>query len=472
MSDIIEKLAHLRPSQLGATLPKLPKAKRRFAFVGTGGRVKMFLDPVAQRYAAEAEIVGLCDLSLVRASFQQKRLQEKFGYPSVPVYGAEDFSKMLKETNPDRVVVCTIDREHDTYIVESLRAGCGVVTEKPMTIDALKCRRILDAVAETGGSVRVAFNYRWAPGPTRVRELLAAGTIGAIRHVNMEYTLNTSHGADYFRRWHSNKEDSGGLLVHKSTHHFDLINWWIDGIPERVFAQGGLFFYGHENAVKRGDEAYTRYPRYYGHNTQEDPFAYDYSRSLIQDQEYEMALYLNGAEHETGYIRDQNVFREGIDIEDVMNVLVRYRSGTFLNYSLNAFSPYEGYRVSFTGDRGRLEYEEWHGAHILGADTTGAEHTEHAKHELRVFPHFKDPYTVKIHRLEGGHGGGDPLLQEQVIARNPPKDPYARAAGHEQGAASVLIGIAANASMASGSPVNVADLVSLRPDAHRLSQLI
>jgi predicted dehydrogenase len=447
------------------------RAPRRFAYVGTGGRVRMFLDPIPMKYSADAEIVGFCDLSQVRASYQARRLREQFGYQDVPVYRAEQFARMLAETRPDRVVVCTMDRDHDRYIVESLRAGCDVVTEKPMTISAEKCRSILEAVRETGNSVRVAFNYRWASGPTKVRELLAAGTIGKVCHVNMEYLLNTSHGADYFRRWHSQKDCSGGLLVHKSTHHFDLINWWIDAIPERVFAQGGLYFYGRENALKRGDESLTRYPRYYGENTRDDPFGYDYSRSLLQDREYEMALYLGEAEKETGYVRDRNVFRKGIDIEDVMTVQVKYRTGTLLNYSLNAFSPYEGYRVSFTGDRGRLEYSEWHGAHILGEDTTGAEHTHDGKHELTVFPHFERPYTVAIPRLEGGHGGGDPLLQEQVFSQRPPRDPFGRAAGHEQGAASIGVGIAANASMATGNPVSITNLLGLQPSAQRLSEL-
>jgi hypothetical protein len=53
-------------------------------------------------------------------------------------------------------------------------------------------------------------------------------------------------------------------------------------------------------------------------------------------------------------VRDRNVFRDDIDIEDTMAVLVRYRNGVLLNYSLNAFSPYEGYRVAFAGDHGRI----------------------------------------------------------------------------------------------------------------------
>ncbi len=455
-----------------STLAAGPARPARFAYVGTGGRVRMFLDPVAQRYAAEAEIVALCDLSVVRARFHRDRLKARFGYREVPVYPAGDFGRMLRETKPDTVVVCTIDGEHHRYIAEALRAGCNVVTEKPMTTDAAKCRAIFEAVRETGRAVRVAFNYRWNPGATKVRELLAQGTIGPVRHVTMEYLLNTSHGADYFRRWHAHKDQSGGLLVHKSTHHFDLVNWWIDAVPAEVVAHGALMFYGRDNAVRRGDDALTAYPRYYQQPVDGDPFAYTYEHSMIRDLEMERALYLGAAESESGYVRDRNVFRADIDIEDAMNVLVRYRNGTLLNYSLNAFSPYEGYRVTFTGDRGRLEYREFHAAHIVGESRLGAEHEHGEVHELRVFPHFKPSYDVPVPVIQGDHGGGDPLLQEQIFSAHPPVDPFGRSAGHEQGAASILIGIAANASIASGQPVAISSLLPLNPSALRLSELI
>jgi predicted dehydrogenase len=443
--------------------------RRRYAFVGTGGRVRMFLDPVVQRFAAAAEIVGLCDSSLVRARFHQTRLTE-LGYALVPVYAADQFGAMLQDLHPDVVVVCTIDREHDRYIVEALRAGCDVITEKPMTTTADRCARIFSAVEETGRRVRVAFNYRWGPGPSKVRELLASGTIGAVRHVTMEYLLNTSHGADYFRRWHASKENSGGLLVHKSTHHFDLINWWIDAIPEHVFAHGSLAFYGQENAIRRGDEALTKYPRYFGHSARTDPFNYDYTHSMLQDPEAEKRLYL-AAEKESSYVRDQNVFRPGITIEDTMNVLVRYRTGALLNYSLNAFSPYEGFRVAFTGDKGRIEYREWHGAHYFDATKPESKIVPGPDSELMVMPLFKAPYRVQIDHFEGGHGGADPLLQEHIFSPQPPADPLRRGAGHEQGAASILVGIAANQSMVERREVCVSDLLSVRSEAKKLSEL-
>lgn len=445
--------------------------KKRYAAVGTGGRIPMFIDPLVRDYAEYGELVGLCDASHVRMDYHRRRLMEKYNHGDVPMFGAGDFERMIEETKPDVVIVCTMDATHHEYIIKALRAGCDVVTEKPMTTDAEKCRAILAAVEETGRNVRVAFNYRWSAGTTKVRELIQSGVIGDVKAVNLEYSLDTSHGADYFRRWHATKEYSGGLLVHKSTHHFDLVNWWIDAIPETVFAFGNLAFYGKANAVARGEEALTRYERYSGEAAAEgDPFA------LRLEDEAAQGLYKD-AEAESGYIRDRNVFREGIDIEDTMAVLVRYRTGVLLNYSLIAYSPTEGFRVTFTGDRGRLEYSEAHNSHIIQgqSDTELAEQQAagggHRLH-LRVTPMFQKGYDVPIQLTEGGHGGGDPLIQEQIFSPHAPVENCGRNAGHEQGAASALIGISANHSMQSGQPVNISELCPLRPGTTRLSELI
>lgn len=437
--------------------------KTRYAAVGTGGRIGMFTHPIAGKYKNDAELVGLCDPSETRRTYHQKKLTEEFGILPVPTYA--DFDQMMREQKPDVVIVCTPDYLHHEFIVRALEAGADVISEKPMTIDAEKCQAIFDAVKRTGRSVRTTFNVRWSPGATKVRELIAAGTIGRVMHVDYEHLLNTSHGADYFRRWHSYKAKSGGLLLHKSTHHFDLINWWINAIPSRVFAMGDLVFYGKKNAVARGDEKLTRYPRYTGTAEAEgDPF-----RLSLDENETMRELYLK-AEKDSGYIRDENVFREGIDIEDSMSVMVKYRGGTMLSYSLNAFCPREGFRAAITGDRGRIEYSEDHANHIITGEKAAAE--EGPVRRLIVQKLFEAPYEVSIPTVEGGHGGGDPLLQEQMFSHSAPTDPFGRSAGHEQGAASLLIGAAANKSMATGLPVNIDDLVKLNPEAKILSDLI
>jgi predicted dehydrogenase len=440
-------------------------SKTKYAAVGTGGRIPMFIDPIAKTYRDACELVGLCDSSEVRRTYHQQRLIRQYGIEQVPTYA--DFDQMLREQKPDVVIVCTPDYLHHEFIVKALEAGADVISEKPLTVDAPKCQEIFDAVKRTGRNVRTTFNMRWTPGINKVREVIASGEIGRVKHVDFEYYLNTSHGADYFRRWHSEKECSGGLLLHKSTHHFDVINWWINGIPSRVFAMGDLVFYGKKNATARGETERTTYSRYTGEDAAtSDPFRF----SLDEDSTLR-ELYYN-AEAESGYIRDRNVFRKGINIEDSMSVMIKYRAGTMVNYSLNAYCPDEGFRASICGDAGRIEYVEKHASHIVTGDqsslTSGDGHSMH----LRVQKHFCEPHETNIPVVEGSHGGGDALIQEQMFSANPPIDSLNRNAGHEQGAASLLIGAAANLSMESGLPVDLDDLVQLPPVAMNLDELI
>jgi predicted dehydrogenase len=320
----------------------------------------------------------------------------------------------------------------------------------------------------------VAFNYRWAPFRTKVKELIATGVIGRVHSVNLEYLLDTNHGADYFRRWHSHAAESGTLLVHKSTHHFDLVNWWLDAIPAQVFAYGDLVFYGRKNAEARGDGQLAKYPRYTGEPAaKDDPFRLDLAESAPF-----RGLYLD-AEKDSGYVRDRNVFRDDIDVPDQMSLNVRYRTGELLTYSLVCYSPREGMRVCLNGDRGRLEYHEFIGTHMNRAvrpkdfkldDKPGAE----AEGEwIRVYPHFKPSYLVPVPRATGAHGGADEILNRSFYAPDAPaKDEWGRFAGHEQGAASILVGVAGVESMRRNAPVNLTDLVPLRPEATRLSELV
>src|SRR5690606_11578047 len=187
-----------------------------------------------------------------------QRLLASLGAPPASEWDARDLAAMLTKERVDTLLVTNVDSTHAGHIVTALEAGCDVVTEKPMTVDVASCRQILDAVARTGRHVTVAFNDRYNPIHEQVRRLLAEGVVGDIGSVHFEWLLDVRHGADYFRRWHRDKRNSGGLLVHKATHHFDLVNWWLDSFPARVYASGELFFYG-ENGARRGyDRGYRR----------------------------------------------------------------------------------------------------------------------------------------------------------------------------------------------------------------------
>ncbi|CAM3610518.1 Gfo/Idh/MocA family protein [Marinicrinis lubricantis] len=425
--------------------------KKRFAHVGTGGRAAFFYEALVGKYHDNNELVAFCDTNQTRMNYANQRLQEKFShFKPIPTYKADRFDEMIQNEKPDTVIVTSVDRTHHTYIIRALELGCDVITEKPMTVDEEKCQAILDAVERTGRHVRVAFNYRYSGHATKIRELIQEGIIGDVLHINFEWLLDTRHGADYFRRWHRDKRNSGGLLVHKSTHHFDLVNFWIASEPQQVFAMGDLMFYGKENAEKRGVTNF--YQRAYGSpHAENDRFALhlDKSESL-------KGLYLD-AEHEDGYQRDQSVFGDGISIEDTMSVLVRYKNKTILNYSLHAYAPWEGHVVSFNGTKGRIQLRIGEKSYV----NAGGKQTDEGATRMRqllVQPHWETPYEVPLENAPGGHGGADPILLEQLFG-NPPEDPLGRTATHVDGAMSILTGIAGNISMRTGKLVNIKDLV-------------
>lgn len=434
--------------------------RKRYAIVGLGARSGMYSHAILNDYADRAELVAYCDVNHVRMDFYNNKYERELGARPVATYTPDAFERMIRDRQVDCVIVTSIDRTHHHYIIQAMELGCDAITEKPMTVDAPKCQAILDCIRRTGRSLRVTFNYRYSPRNSKVRELIAAGTIGQVVSLHFEWLLDTNHGADYFRRWHRDKYNSGGLMVHKATHHFDLVNWWIDSVPETVFGFGGLRFYGRANAEARGQTRF--YYRAHGSDAaRDDPFALH-----LADNPDLRDMYL-AAEQEDGYLRDQSVFGDGISIEDDMAVLVRYAAGVTMSYHLTAYSPWEGYRVMFNGTKGRLELDVEEKSYVSGSSTDvnrpdvrdGRELDLCQPARLLVRPHWSKPVEVPLDALdEGGHGGGDVRLLQDLFAPGAP-DPLHRAAGHLDGAYSVLTGIAANRSFATGQPVAVSDLV-------------
>lgn len=426
-------------------------APTRYAQVGTGGRSGFFYTAIAKDFQKSAQLVAFCDVNQTRMNVANNKLQE-CGHEKVPTYLAADFERMIAETKPDCIIVTSLDRTHHIYIKKAMELDCDVLSEKPMTVDENKCQEILDTVKQTGKKLRVTFNYRYAPHNTKIRELIADGVIGEVFSVHFEWLLNTQHGADYFRRWHRNKRNSGGLLVHKSTHHFDLVNFWLGSQPSTVFALGDLKFYGKENAEKRGVTKF--YSRARGSEAaKDDPFALH-----MEDHPDLKAMYLD-AEDEDGYYRDQSVFGDGIDIEDTMGVMVKYRSGAMLTYNLTAYTPWEGFRVNFTGSKGRIEVSVTEQSYVNAGGDRSIEGAVVGK-QITVHPMFGEPYKVEIQEGKGGHGGGDPVLLNDLFGE-PAPDRFNRAASHIDGAMSILTGIAANRSIRTGQAVQVRDLVQM-----------
>lgn len=445
---------------MSSSLPSLAAggAKKRLAVVGMGHRGTGFWGKtVVNNFSDVVEYVGLCDNNPGRLAFAKNWMGV-----NCPTF--TDYDQMLRSVKPDVVIVTTVDADHDYFIVRALEAGSDVITEKPMTTDEIKCRAILDAEKRTGKKVIVAFNYRHGPHMMKIKELLAADRIGKVTSVDFNWMLNVYHGADYFRRWHGLTARSGSLWVHKATHHFDLLNWWLDSDPLEVTAQGSLEHYGKNNSF-RGTKC-----RGCDHKDE-----CKFYRDITSD-EWLNNLYVKN-DHYDGYLRDGCVWREEIDIYDKMSAQIRYANGVLVNYSLTTYSPYEGWRIAFNGFDGRLE--SWQDIPYQDDNELNQEerHAIEMSQDKEAIPgkfrkimlmnNFnKEHEIINVPQYAGGHGGGDKRMHNRIF-RNPSDNPYNILAGTRDGAMSLLIGVAARKSIEEKRTVKIAELTDLVPTSNR-----
>jgi predicted dehydrogenase len=407
-------------------------ARRQYAVVGTGIRgTGMWGRDLLPRYADVLEFVGMCDVNPLRAEAGRKRVGV-----DCPTFTSLD--DLLDTAKPDVLMVTTVDAYHAECIVKALDRGVDVITEKPLVIDEKQLAAVLAAEKRNHKNIVVTFNYRYAPKHQKIKEVLLSGALGRLSSVDFSWYLDTSHGADYFRRWHRLREKSGSLWVHKASHHFDLVNWWLDADPVEVRAFGDLNNYGVKGPFRH------THCRPCPHKAV-CPYYMD-----ITKQPELVELYVK-TEAADGYLRDGCVFREDVNIPDTMNAVVKYSNGVNMSYSLNAFMPIEGYRLAFNGTEGRLEIRDFERQPFPVADET----------EIYLMKNFGPREKIEVPKATGGHGGGDDRLRDLIFRPGTSVPDYLKLPGSRAGAMSCLTGIAARQSVQSGKPVKIADLAAL-----------
>ncbi|WP_375586393.1 Gfo/Idh/MocA family oxidoreductase [Cyclobacterium xiamenense] len=433
------------------------KRKLRLALVGTGVRgISFWGRRLVEQYSDILEFVGLSDIN-------PGRLDVALEYMKVDCPTFVDFDEMMETTRPDLLIVTTMDSTHHEFIIKGLEFGADVLTEKPLTTDENKCQQILDAERKSNKNLIVGFNYRWSPYITKIKELLQNKEIGEVTSVDFHWYLNIHHGASYFRRWHGVTKNGGSLWVHKATHHFDLLNWWLDSDPEEVFAYGDLEHYG-SNGPFRGKNC-----RSCAHKS-DCNYYWDITKSPR-----DMKLYVEN-EHHDGYFRDGCVYRHEIDIYDKMSANIKYANKVVVNYSLTTYSPYEGWKIAFNGQKGRID--AWLDIPFMNNESLDQEALHAAemnqnlsesmnREPLVLHKNWEKPQIIQVVSERGGHGGGDKRLHDKIFKNPDAADPYKHSAGIRDGIMSVLIGVAARNSIERNGPVKIADLTSIQPSPNR-----
>lgn len=396
---------------------------KRYVIVGASVRCyAMFVCNLTEYFSDTTEITGVYDTNKVRSRVFKDKIGEK-----CTIY--DDFDEMLDKEKPDAVLVTTTDNVHHEYIVRAMDKGYDVISEKPLTNTYEGCLAIREAEKRNGKKVTVTFNCRFMPYFAELKKIMKENKIGKPLAINYEYCLNRWHGGDYMKRWHKMRSNSQGMLLHKSTHHFDIINWLLEDEPHKVTALANQVYYNDKS-------------KYLGERCKDCQNIAKCESGRSQSSAWDQALYFN-AEKEDGYIRDACCFNGEGDIDDNMSVSVMYQKGTLLTYTLNLFSQHEGYRMVITGEKGVIIANHWNYGY-----------GKKDKEEIVVLHQDERVETLTFELAKGGHNGGDEKLIRMLFAGDT-EDPLGQFADSFAGITSAMIGIAANESIATGKTVDV-----------------
>lgn len=432
--------------------------KTRYALCGLSVRaINNFALPLLGRhheagacdFSRTSELVGIFDIDVERVSQFLAKLQLE-----LPIYiPAEGVERMLDETQPDVLLVAGPDFTHYEQILAGLRRGLKVIAEKPMVIDSEQAQAVLRAEEASTGQLIVAHNLRYASIARRIKELLDAGKVGRVTNIEFVYNLDTFHGASYFYRWNRERRNSGGLSIHKSVHHIDLINWLVDSPPETVFAFGALNYYGkngaHKPAGENGGslslaETRARCPYFRQHYL---------PKGASPDQRIKPGWDPLELPYSAQYPDDAYIYDDAIDIEDTYGAVLRYRNGAILSYSCNFSTPREGFTLAINGTDGRLETSQY-----FETDPTGATSAQSLEEKIVYYPLFGGREEFAINTEAGGHGGGDRHIQRDLFGNEGVTFPALQADGYA-GAIAIAAGEAMWRSARDGRPYSMRELL-------------
>ena len=193
--------------------------KIKVGIIGCGGIANRKHMPSLSKIE-ECEMVAFCDVLVDRAETAAK----KFGTPDAKVY--ENYKELLLDESIDVVHVCTPNRSHSFITVDALEAGKHVMCEKPMAINSVEAKKMLDAAERTGKKLTIGYQSRFRDDSMYLKAEAEAGTLGDIYYAKA--TALRRRAVPTWGVFLNEYEQGGGPLIDIGTHALDLTLWMMD----------------------------------------------------------------------------------------------------------------------------------------------------------------------------------------------------------------------------------------------------
>ena len=148
-----------------------------------------------------------------------------------------DHRDMLGSGAVDAVLVASPNHTHRSVLDDVFAADLPVLVEKPMCTTVEDCLAVVDAQSHRRSLTWVGLEYRYMPPVAEMLRRLRSGGVGDLRMFSVR-----EHRFPFLRKvgnWNRFSRNTGGTLVEKCCHFFDLMNLAVGSRPVRVMASGG-----------------------------------------------------------------------------------------------------------------------------------------------------------------------------------------------------------------------------------------
>lgn len=179
------------------------------------------------------EVVAVCD------NYQPHLdvMRDYFASTGRNIETYTDYKEMLEKCHMDLVAIVTPDFLHEEMALACLEKKKHLRLEKPMAITIDGCKRIIDAAKKAGTVVQIGLELRYSAVVEKIRShRKEVGDLKLLWCHEFRHPLLKKEGS--VPDWIIRKKYTGGTLVEKNCHHFDLFNMFAEAKPVSVYASG------------------------------------------------------------------------------------------------------------------------------------------------------------------------------------------------------------------------------------------
>ena len=367
------------------------KQTKKVILIGAGLR--------GRKYVQIGQQIGLFEVVAIAEPIQERReyLAAQHGIPKENVYTSWE-PLIARGKIADAAIICTMDRDHFAPTMAAIEAGYDLLLEKPVSPLPEECRAIEAAAIEKGVNVLICHVLRYTPFFNALKSMIKNGYVGDVINIQHTEGVGNVHQTHSFVRgnW-GNSERSSFMLLQKSCHDMDILQWLLDKECTRVQSFGSLTYFKEENAPEGAPEFCVMGCPHadtcpYNAEKLYNEDACDWFQNAITKKFDPTPADIENAIRSTNYGRC--VFRCDNDVVDHQVVNLEFEGGVICSFTMSAFNK-GGRTLRIMGTQGELIADAQSPIVTYNNFTTGE--TE----EIRIDD------QVRLDNITGGHGGGD-----------------------------------------------------------------